>query len=267
VLHNFSWDNTNADGKYPNNYQLVLSSNTLFGTTAFGGWASPPYGGGTIFKINTDGTGYTNLYVFPDNSSVGGLLLNSNLLYGAATLGGNNGGTLYQINPDGTGFTALFNFTNDSACSLILSSNRMYGIDGGGVFCVNLDGTGFTNIFYWPSQATDYDQTGLPIEFSSLTLSGNVFYVPAWYPTNECRTVSVVAPCRPVINNLTLTNKQAVLSCSGFAGGNYWMQSTSDFSTWQTIATNMADTNGNWSCTDSVAGSVSLRLYRAVAEP
>ncbi len=43
---------------------MVLSSNTLYGTTygqTYSGWSS---GFGTIFAINTDGTGFTNLYSF-----------------------------------------------------------------------------------------------------------------------------------------------------------------------------------------------------------
>ena len=38
---------------------LVLSGNTLYGTTSQGGTNN----GGTVFAINTDGLGYTNLYI------------------------------------------------------------------------------------------------------------------------------------------------------------------------------------------------------------
>ena len=50
-LHNFAA--TSRDGFSPLT-DLVLVSNTLYGTTASGG----TNGNGTIFKINTDGTGY-----------------------------------------------------------------------------------------------------------------------------------------------------------------------------------------------------------------
>jgi hypothetical protein len=43
---------------------LVLSGNVLYGTAAAGS-----YGGGTIFAINTDGTGFTNLYSFTPSSN------------------------------------------------------------------------------------------------------------------------------------------------------------------------------------------------------
>src|SRR5262249_26417143 len=41
---------------------LVWSSNMLFGVTGFGGTSVP--GRGAVFRINSDGTGFTNLYSF-----------------------------------------------------------------------------------------------------------------------------------------------------------------------------------------------------------
>src|SRR5579859_2478883 len=72
---------TNQDGGNPYS-TMVISGNTLYGTTAGGGTS----GLGTIFKINTDGTGFTNIFTFSfingqrtngDNGSgpIGGLLL------------------------------------------------------------------------------------------------------------------------------------------------------------------------------------------------
>ena len=48
-----------SDGSYP--YAgLILSGNTLYGTTIDGGSS----GNGTVFAVNTDGTGFTNLHSF-----------------------------------------------------------------------------------------------------------------------------------------------------------------------------------------------------------
>jgi uncharacterized repeat protein (TIGR03803 family) len=89
---------------------LVLSGNTLYGTTARGGSYD---GRGTVFKVNTDGTGYTNLhifggsYVWPYDASLpfGRLLLSSNTLYGTTFFGGfREGGKVFKINTDGTGY-------------------------------------------------------------------------------------------------------------------------------------------------------------------
>src|SRR5450432_327911 len=55
---------TNSDGAEPL-AGLVLSGSTLYGTASTGGDGGGIYGSGTIFKLNTDGTGYTVLKTFP----------------------------------------------------------------------------------------------------------------------------------------------------------------------------------------------------------
>src|SRR3989442_571651 len=50
---------TNSDGAYPRD-GLILSGNTLYGTAVNGGSSAS----GTVFALNTDGTGFTSLYSF-----------------------------------------------------------------------------------------------------------------------------------------------------------------------------------------------------------
>ena len=50
---------SNSDGAGPWG-ELILSGSTLYGTTEIGGSS----GNGTVFAINTDGTGFTNLHSF-----------------------------------------------------------------------------------------------------------------------------------------------------------------------------------------------------------
>jgi uncharacterized repeat protein (TIGR03803 family) len=186
-LYNFSAPvfttfSSNTDGATPS-AGLVLSGNTLYGTTSTGG----NLGGGTVFAINTDGTGFTNLYNFSEDygnvrvvGGKSGLILSSNILYGTTYLGGSStNGTVFAINTDGTGFTNLHSFSSlvretiseyvyfdtnsDGAypqAPLVLSGNKLYGTATGGgsgiysgssafggtVFAVNTDGTGFTNL-------------------------------------------------------------------------------------------------------------------------
>jgi len=97
---------TNGDGANPS-AGLVLSSNTLYGTTYFGGVS----GNGTVFAINTDGTGFTNLHSFTatppypqlQTNSDGanpsaGLVLSGNTLYGTTAYGGSSGnGTVFRL--------------------------------------------------------------------------------------------------------------------------------------------------------------------------
>jgi uncharacterized repeat protein (TIGR03803 family) len=176
-LHSFSVQATNALGRYTNsdgfypNGALVLSGNTLYGT-AYDGGAN---GNGSVFKVNTDGTGFTNLYsftatsvAFPNTNSDGAnpnsVILAGNLLYGTAYYGGTNGnGTIFAINTDGTGFSVLHTFTAElnntnsdganPAAGLTLSGTTLYGTAfwGGGsgagtVFAIQTNGNGFTNL-------------------------------------------------------------------------------------------------------------------------
>jgi uncharacterized repeat protein (TIGR03803 family) len=179
----------NSDGANPA-AGLVLSANTLYGTTSSGGDS----GNGTVFALNTDGTGFTNLHRF--NSSDGGypeagLTLSGNTLYGTTSGGGNSGnGTVFAINLEGTGFTNLhsFEYNSDGAypgAGLILSGNTLYGTakEGGSgnqgtVFKVNTDGTGFTNLHSFtplsvPDTGTNSDGAR---PTAGLVLSGNTLY-------------------------------------------------------------------------------------------
>jgi uncharacterized repeat protein (TIGR03803 family) len=185
-LYNF----TGVDDGYGPQAGLILSGNTLYGTTAGGN--------GTVFAVHTDGTGFTNLYNFTggdDGSSPqAGLILSGNTLYGTTYLGGSPGyGTVFAVNTDGMGFTNLHSFTapdnttnSDGAwphAGLILSGNTLYGTAGGGgsanggtVFAVNTDGTGFTNLH---SFTGTFNSDGFDPQ-AGLILSGNTLYGTAW---------------------------------------------------------------------------------------
>ena len=123
-LHSFTaldaaTDTTNSDGANP--YAgLILSGKTLYGTAYYGGSS----GNGTVFAVDTDGTGFTNLHSFTDLDTAtsttnsdganpyGGLTLSGRTLYGTAYDGGSSGnGTVFAVNTDGTAFMTLHSFT------------------------------------------------------------------------------------------------------------------------------------------------------------
>ena len=207
VLYSFTEPvyGTNADGANPQ-AGLVLSGTTLYGTTAYGGSS----GNGTVFSVNTDGSGYTVLYSFTGSTlngsystnadganPVAGLVLSGTTLYGTTTGGGNSGnGTVFSVNTNGTGFSILYSFTavdptygtnRDGAgphAGLILSGNTLYGTTAyggssgnGTVFAVNTDGAGFTNLYSFtaPGPYTGINSDGAnPV--AGLILSGNTLY-------------------------------------------------------------------------------------------
>jgi len=89
---------TNGDGAGPN-AGVILSGTTLYGTAQGGGSS----GNGTLFRINTDGKGFTNLHDFSvvnDGATPSaGLILSNNTLYGTALRGGSSGnGTVFKVN-------------------------------------------------------------------------------------------------------------------------------------------------------------------------
>src|SRR6266853_155005 len=92
----------NSDGINPN-AGVIVSGNTVYGTTATAGNS----GRGTVFAVNTDGSGFTILHSFTANPfgtnsdgayPIPGLILSSNTLYGTARFGGSSGnGTVFSV--------------------------------------------------------------------------------------------------------------------------------------------------------------------------
>jgi len=215
TLHSFSatfgpGNGTNSDGALPQS-GLILVGNTLYGACAHGGSS----GNGTLFKINTDGSGFGVLHRFgPSSSSVftntdgvapnGELTLVGNRLYGTAQDGGQNeAGTVFALNVDGTGFTTLHEFTGafcvgnncrnsdgiSPSSGLVLSGDSFYGTatgggswGGGTLFGLNTDGTGFTNLHSFGALAgsvfleTGYTNSDGAVPAASLILWGNNAY-------------------------------------------------------------------------------------------
>jgi uncharacterized repeat protein (TIGR03803 family) len=191
VLHNF----TNTPDGALSGAGLFLSGNVLYGTTYDGG----AKGYGMLFRVNTDGSSFTNLHDFPtvnnQNFNSGGadpdhaLLLYSNVLYGTAENGGNGQGCLFQIGPDSSSFKVIHYFTapplnSDTnfdggvpECSLVASAGYLYGTaayggtnGNGTVYKIQTSGNGFVNLH---SFSTDGSFPGTALLLSSNTLYGN----------------------------------------------------------------------------------------------
>ncbi|MGA2870598.1 MAG: choice-of-anchor tandem repeat GloVer-containing protein [Verrucomicrobiota bacterium] len=166
-LHSFVF--TNGTGPVDT---LIISSNTLYGTTRSYGGGIVNDGFGTVFRLNRDGSGFTNVYTFTGGTDGGNLnsslILSGNTLYGTATFdGGSNDGCVFGISTGGTGLTNIYSFSaldpnspsytnSDGAypqAGLVLSGGTLYGTayDGGAVgwgtiFAVNTNGGSFTNL-------------------------------------------------------------------------------------------------------------------------
>jgi uncharacterized repeat protein (TIGR03803 family) len=189
-LHNLAL--RDGSGPFAN---LIVSSNTLYGTAhKYGGGSGG--GSGSIFRLNTDGSGFTNLHTFSGTAPEGGnlaaaLVLSGKTLYTTATFGGSsNYGCIVAIGIDGSGLTNVYNFsaplgpfptTNldgaDPSTGLILSGGTLYGLASGGgqhgwgtAFAVSTNGTGFTNLHSFTS--TDGQNPASDLMLSGGTLFG-----------------------------------------------------------------------------------------------
>ena len=199
------------NGVYP--CSLVLSGSTLYGTMSQGGI----HGAGTIFSIQTNGTGFTLLHAFSpaptsnptnqDGAEPGALLLSGNTLFGVTSTGGTNGsGTVFKMNTDGSGFTTLHMFSalapsysgsslylnNDGSSPmgpLVLAGNTLIGAayygntnGRGALFQVNTNGTGFKVVHSFDNGYYDYNGVIYYLvnndgaNPNSLILSGNTVY-------------------------------------------------------------------------------------------
>jgi len=199
---------TNSDGAGP--YAgLILSGNTLYGAAGSGGSS----GNGTVFAVNTDGTGFTNLHSFTatdpttgtnsDGALPNGLVLSGSTLYGTTFYGGNWGnGMVFAVNTDGTGFTVLHTFTastrfnnvglpinSDGAYpgGLILSGTTLYGTarsggtgGNGTVFAINTNGTGVSVLHSFTTSDNYYGTNSDGAYPDGLILSGNTLYGTAF---------------------------------------------------------------------------------------
>ncbi len=243
VLHNFSpldpVTAVNADGAIPFG-GLALSNGILYGTTYAGGQNAR----GTVFALQTNGTGFTVLHQFAATDSTTGtntdgaspcaaLILSGNVLYGTASAGGAGSvGTVFSINTTNDQFAAPHSF----------SSLASTGTNAEGAFPVapvmrlgnSLYGTAFSG---GPGGG------------------GTVFVVP-------------IPPPPAVITNIVQNVDGSVtISFLGSPNSTNVVQAAVSLTppvAWQNLSTNVADANGAWQFTDSNA-STTTKFYRSYA--
>lgn len=286
VLHTFAGGNEGA-----NPYgTLILSSNTLYGTAAFGAGVDPV--SGTVFSLSVDGTSFKVLHTFTastfsdGNEPLAGLILSGTTLYGEASYGGSGGsGTVFAMKTDGTGFTNLYNFTaippqhpqggslpatnSDGAVpqgALIVSNNTLYGSTARGgtfgqgtVFAISTDGTGFTVLHDFKGSSDGSAPNG------GLVLLGNTLYGTACFggSSGDGTVFSISFSPRPTIIH---SGSNVILSWptnyAGFDYSGYTLQSTKNIalSVWTNNPSAAVVVNGQYIFTNSI--SVAPQFFR-----
>jgi uncharacterized repeat protein (TIGR03803 family) len=189
---------TNSPDGWDPEAGLVLDGSTLYGTTCLGGSST----NGTVFKMDTNGTGYAILKSFSATNNrtnsdganpYAGLVLSGSTLYGMTCNGGvSSNGVVFKVDTNGTGFavlkhfSALINGTNSDGANpyagLILDGSTLYGTASAGgrwangtVFKINTDGTSFAVLKHFPALNNGTNSDGAT-PLAGLILSGNTFY-------------------------------------------------------------------------------------------
>jgi uncharacterized repeat protein (TIGR03803 family) len=279
VVHRFTgWSivtDTNSEGAYANS--LVVSGSTLYGTAYYGGSSA----NGTVFKVNTNGTGFTTLHSFSqadpgntnlrnsDGANPNTLIQSGSMLYGTASGGGTNGnGTLFKLSVDGTGFKVIYTFSAfdrwGGGCafcagngdgvqpdSLVVSGGTLYGATHSGgtggdgtIFEIGTDGTGFTNLCNF------FLNVG-GISPSDILLSGNKLYGAAAFFNGTLFSLALLPQL-----TITPSGSNSILTWpTNFTG--YNLQSTSDLFSpvWTTNSTVPVVLNAQYTVTNRVSGT------------
>lgn len=161
VLHSFKGGA--QDGNRPHSCpRLNPADGMLYGITELGGANDV----GTLFRINTDGTGFQLLHSFSTDTegsnSHGAVTFNGTILYAMALKGGANGkGTVFSFNTADNSYKVVHTFAgspDDGAspehCNTLLINDRLYGTttkggasDYGAIWSMRTDGTDFRLLY------------------------------------------------------------------------------------------------------------------------
>ncbi|HTU25632.1 MAG TPA: choice-of-anchor tandem repeat GloVer-containing protein [Pirellulales bacterium] len=175
----YSFEGSPSDGRGPEAGVIAVGS-TLYGTTVGGG----AYGVGSIFSINTDGTGYEVLHSFNQIDDVGsesesGLVAIGSTLYGTAegTRGESAYGSVYSLNTDGSDFGIVYDFPDGgiSDSTMATDGSVLYGVSylSGTVFSLNADGTNY-QVLHTFSGTDGSEPTG------AMVLDGDTLFGTTW---------------------------------------------------------------------------------------
>src|SRR6185437_1564099 len=255
ILHTF----TGADGIQPVGRLLEGSDGALYGVAGDGGARSA----GAIFRVNKDGTAFTNLYFFHSNPNdgvvpMGGLIEGSDhVLYGTCFQGGTGfSGTVFKINEDGTSYQILYAFPEGTETGLerpigeLLEGQNgaLYGAAsdssepyGGGIYKINKDGSGYTTLRMFASGAdASTPQCGL---FQST--DGVLYGTTEFGGTSDAGCVFALSNSSlpPRLLSLSVYGSSNILQFAATSGLSYDVERSSDLSSWSVLGTIIPPTN------------------------
>jgi uncharacterized repeat protein (TIGR03803 family) len=189
-------------------------------------------GNGTVFAVNTNGTGFRTVHSFTGGSGgaipKAGLILAGNTLYGTTFQGGGSSGygTVFAINTNGTGFTTLHRFAGS------------------------------------PDEGVN--------PYAGLILSGTTLFGASWaggaYGHGTVFSLSFPSPQLTIMPSGTNANLTWPSAVAGFSYSGYSLQSTTNLGPSAVWATNSAGpvvVNGQYTVTNPISGS--QQFYRLIS--
>jgi uncharacterized repeat protein (TIGR03803 family) len=239
----------------------------LYGTTDDEGG-----GYGSVYRVNADGTGYTQLKVFEEGESFapnGRLCLSGDTLYGMTSVGGAfDNGAIFKLKTDGSGFKVIFNLPaklGPPAGGVVLCGHTLYGNLGawnesreGKIFRVNTDGTGFAIL----RKFNELDEL-LPL--GDFIVSGGALCGTSALggEMNEGVIFSIDIP--PFCDGLESVNGTNIVRFGGVPGQSYFIQSCASLASaqWQNLGSRTADAEGRFEFAESQPSGSVARYYRA----
>jgi uncharacterized repeat protein (TIGR03803 family) len=270
-----------TSGGYAPEGGVILSGNMLYGTASQGyDFSEVPEGSGTVFAVNTNGTGFTNLYTFGVEYYGGNgdgahpeshLVLSGNTLYGTTEEGvSSDAGTIFRINTDGSIFANLHNFDvtdgQHMTAGLCFSNNVLYGttIQGGSagngtVFKFNLSNSNLVTLYSFTavsgSKSTNSD--GMT-PYADLVLGSNTLYGVTGVGglAGDGTAFAVTLPTSPPLA-LAPSGSNVLLMWPTNAIG-FTLQSTTNLnssSVWANVSPSPLVVNGQNTVTNPVSGN------------
>lgn len=274
---------TNADGSFPVGFALSADG-IIYGTAGGGGRLAH----GTIFRLGTNGDGFTVLHDLDSTSSgygLGyGLVLSGKTLYWAAEEGSGSlqSGVLLALNTDGTDFRTLYNFppafgfpsTNSTGLlpgRFVVSGDTLFGVasqggisGNGTIFAVKTDGTTFSTLYSFTSTSTNAsgiytnNDGAYPM---GLTIIGNTLYGTT-LSGGTGGSGTIFSLSLPASLTITAVGTNVILTWpSNYSG--YTLQSTANIApagTWTAVSPTPIILNGQYTVTNPISGA--RKFYR-----
>ena len=152
-------------------------------------------------------------------------------------------------------FTLIYHTGSNGTISGVTNQTVNYGGSGSAVMAVTNSGYAFTN---WSDGVTANPRTDLNVT-SNINVTANFASLPP---------VMVVPPLVITNANLAADGISFTVSGSGTAGQGYVLLTATNLSSaWVPVLTNRADSNGNFSFTDSHVTNYAQRFYRVQTQP